>query len=141
MWHQDSTNFPMDRPAITFWIAVDEVRPEQGPVQFYSGSHRRGMLGLIPAGGRYDLLDEYPELAQLPLSPPPHLQPGDCSVHHGFVVHEATANDTPDPRWSYLITYFPGDALYNGAPNHATDGFALQRGRPFDHPSFALVPQ
>jgi hypothetical protein len=139
-FHQDATNFPLDRNALTVWMALDEVTPEQGPVRFYSGSHKGGLYGSIPPGGG-DIRDEYPELERYPISPEHHLQPGDATVHHGLVVHGAGANNTPRPRWSYLASYFPADARYNGMPNHDTDGFGLRKGYAIDHPSFRMVEE
>jgi hypothetical protein len=139
--HQDATNFALDRNVLTVWIALAEVTPDQGPVQFYSGSHRCGLLGGIPPGNKFDLVDEYPELARFPVSPAHHLQPGDCTVHHGLVVHGATANATPRPRYSFITSYFPADARYTGAPNHDTDGFGFKRGETLSHPSFTPVPE
>jgi ectoine hydroxylase-related dioxygenase (phytanoyl-CoA dioxygenase family) len=139
-WHQDSVAFPVDRNALTVWTALDEVRPDQGPVQFYSGSHRCGLLGRGAPDRKTDLLDEYPELRRFSVSPAHHLQPGDATVHHGLVVHGAGANNTPYPRWSFAVCYIPSDARYTGAPNHDCDGFGLKVGEPIDHPSFTLVP-
>jgi hypothetical protein len=139
-WHQDSPNFALDRPAISIWIALDEVKPEQGPVRYFSGSHRHGMLAAIPVQP-IDLLDEYPEIKRLSLSPAHHMQVGDCTVHHGFTVHGASANSTPIPRWSYLVAYLQADARYTGQPNPDTDGFDLKRRHPIDHPSFPLLPE
>jgi hypothetical protein len=138
-WHQDSVAFPIDRNALTVWIALDEITPDQGPVQFFSGSHRCGLLGRSSPDRRTDLLDEYPELGRFALSPPHHMHAGDATVHHGLVVHGATANNTARPRWSYAVAYFPGDARYTGAPNHDCDGFGLRVGQPVDHPSFTPV--
>jgi hypothetical protein len=138
-WHQDSPNFPLDRNALTIWVALDEITPEMGPVQFFSGSHRCGMLGCIPPS-RLDLMDEYPELARFAVSPPYHLQAGDATVHHGLTVHGASANNSHNPRWSYLIAYFPIDARYTASPNHDTDGYGLRQGYPIEHPSFTLIP-
>lgn len=140
-WHQESPHFPIDRNCLTVWIALDEIRPEMGPLQFYDGSHRCGMLGKIHPLIAGDLRDEYPELEALGVSPLHHLMPGDATVHHGLTVHGAGANVSPDPRWSYLIAYFPSDARYTGAPSHETDGFGLKVGYPIDHPSFTLVPE
>ncbi len=138
-WHQDFAHFPFDRNALTVWIALDEVKPDQGPVRFYSGSHRQGMFGRVDPLNQIDLVDEYPELTSLDLSPAFHLQPGDCTVHNAMTVHGAGANLCPDPRWSYLVTYFPVDARYNGMPSHDADGFGLKVGYPIDHPSFPRV--
>lgn len=137
-FHQDATNFPLDRNVLTVWMALDEVTPDQGPVRFYSGSHKGGLYGSIAPGGG-DIRDEYPELERYPISPQHHLQPGDATVHHGLVVHGAGANNTSRPRWSYLASFFPADARYNGMPNHDTDGFGLKKGCAIEHPSFRIV--
>ena len=139
-WHQDATNFALDRNVLTVWIALDEITPDQGPVQFYSGSHRCGLLAAIPPGSPFDIVDEYPELARFPVSPPRNMRPGDATVHHGLVVHGASSNNTPRPRYSYIASYFPADARYTGAPNFDTDGFGFKRGDTLDHPSFTPVP-
>jgi hypothetical protein len=139
-WHQDSVAFPLDRSALTVWIALDEITPDQGPVQFYSGSQRCGLLGRGAPDRSSDLLDEYPELERFVLSPAHHLQAGDATVHHGLVVHGAGANTTSRRRWSFAVAYFPSDARYSGAPNHDCDGFDLKVGYPVEHPSFTPVP-
>jgi ectoine hydroxylase-related dioxygenase (phytanoyl-CoA dioxygenase family) len=138
-WHQDSPNFPIDRNALTVWIALDEITPDQGSLQFFSGSHRCGLLGKIPPTPDVDLFDEYPELARFPISAPHHMRPGDATVHHGLTVHGTGANNAGRERWSFAVAYFPGDARYNGAPNHDCDGFDLKMGHTIGHPSFSLV--
>jgi hypothetical protein len=140
-FHQDSPNFPIDRNVLTIWTALEEVTPEQGSLRFYTGSHRCGLLGRNHADPKLDLLDEYPELARFLVSPPPHLHPGDATVHHGLTVHGAGTNTTHRPRWSFAVCYFPTDARYTGAPNHDCDGFGLEVGRPIEHPAFPLVPE
>ena len=97
-WHQDATNMPLDRNFLTIWVALAEISPQQGPVQFYSGSHRWGMLGRTHPENEYDLREEYPELASLQLSPAHHLQPGDCTVHHEITVHGTGTNMGRNPR-------------------------------------------
>lgn len=140
-WHQDATNFPLDRNVLTAWVALDEITPEQGPVQFYCGSHRGGLLGNTPYHGKFDIVDEYPELARFPVSPAHHLQPGDCTVHHGLTVHGASANCTSRQRWSYLVSYFADGTRYTGAPNHDCEGLDLKVGYEIEHPSFPLVAE
>lgn len=138
-YHQDATHLPLDRNSLTVWIALADITPDQGLVRFYSGSHRRGLLGRSGVDTLGDLREEYPELAGLEISPLRTMRAGDCTVHHGLTVHGSGINTTPDPRWSYLVTYFPADALYTGIPSHDADGFGLEFGRSLDHPTFSRV--
>ena len=50
-----------------------------------------------------DLLAQYPKLTELyEVSPPLHYQPGDATVHHGYMVHGAPPNETDRHRLAYL---------------------------------------
>jgi ectoine hydroxylase-related dioxygenase (phytanoyl-CoA dioxygenase family) len=105
-YHQDQPTFGVDRGGgFNLWIAIDEVRPEQGAMRFLTGSHREGSLG--PAGG---LLARYPKLLDVyDLSPPFHYQPGDATVHNSYTIHGTPPNRADKPRWSYVPTYIPAD--------------------------------
>ncbi len=141
-YHQDYPNFPLDRHGLlTFWIALEDMGPEQGIMRFFNGSHKEGPLGKRPldTGG---LLDFYPYVAEdYPLSEPLSLKAGDCTVHNSLVVHGAPANSTSDkPRWTYLMSYYPTDARWTGAPHHifnAEAGLKLQE--PVVSPKFPIV--
>jgi len=145
LWHQDQPDWAVDRKGLTFWIALDHVAPDQGCVQYLSGSFREGPLGMIPRAADADgkmrgLPEEYPELdARYSRSAPYHLEPGDVAVHHSFVVHGAGENRSSRPRWSYIVSYIPGDARYNGLANGDSDGLGLGRGDHFDLPDFPLA--
>jgi hypothetical protein len=140
-WHQDFGHYPFDRNSLTFWIALDEITPDMGPVRFLSGSHKMGMFGRVDPLNRVDLIDEYPELDALEKSPAFHMQPGDCTVHNAMTIHGAGANLRSEPRWSYICTYFPTDSRYNGMPSHDADGYGFKVGFPMDHPTFPKVPE
>jgi ectoine hydroxylase-related dioxygenase (phytanoyl-CoA dioxygenase family) len=109
--HHDGYNRCSDRSGpLTFWIALDEVTPEMGAMQFLSGSHREGPLGVVEQDE--DLVEDYPKLLDLyELSPPLHYQPGDATAHHTWTIHGAPRNTTGRPRWSYLFGYQPADVL------------------------------
>jgi len=89
------------------------VTAQMGGMRFVSRSHREGPLGAVFNDDRGDLLEQFPNLTSLlELSPPFHYQPGDCTVHHGYMVHGGPPNSTDKSRWSYLFSYCPADTRY-----------------------------
>jgi hypothetical protein len=133
--HQDYRFRPFDRGSMNFWVALDEVKPEQGSMYFLNGSHKLGPLGASVEGG----IESYSRLRECPVSEPLHLQPGDATAHHALVVHGARENATARPRWAYALEIIPGDALYTGAPSFYADGLNLEILHPPDHPDFPLI--
>jgi ectoine hydroxylase-related dioxygenase (phytanoyl-CoA dioxygenase family) len=124
-YHQDSSEHGSDRVGeMQFWLALDEVTPELGAMRFLSGSHREGPLGSIArirADGSAttlevdDLLAVYPKLAELyELSSPFHYQPGDATVHHGYMLHGAPPNTSNRDRLNFLFSYVPADTRWWG---------------------------
>lgn len=112
-YHQDSVEHGSDRAGeLQFWLALDEVTPEMGAMRFLSGVHRAGPLGAV-LRDEQDLLEQYPKLPDLyEMSPPFHYQPGDATVHHGYMVHGAPPNTTDRARWSYIFSYTPADTRW-----------------------------
>lgn len=112
-YHQDSVEHGSDRAGeLQFWLALDEVTPEMGAMRFLSGVHRAGPLGAVLRDER-DLLQQYPKLLDLyEMSPPFHYQPGDATVHHGYMVHGAPPNTSDRARWCYIFSYTPADTRW-----------------------------
>jgi ectoine hydroxylase-related dioxygenase (phytanoyl-CoA dioxygenase family) len=141
-WHQDFPYHAMDRHGVlNFWIALVDIPPEMGTMRFLNGSHRIGPMGrVIHRNDGKDLLDLYPWIAEeFEVSEPLQLKPGDATVHNLMTVHAAPENATTEPRWSYLTSMFPADALYTGAQQRRTDDLELTVNQPFDHPRFPVV--
>jgi hypothetical protein len=116
-YHQDSAEHGSDRAGeLQFWLALTECTPEMGAMRFVERSHREGLLGSVfNEDGGGDLLALYPKLTEtLGLSPPFHYQPGDATVHHGYVVHGSPDNETDRPRVHMLFSYAPADTRYWG---------------------------
>jgi hypothetical protein len=135
-WHQDMRFMPHDRAgSVNVWIALDEVTPNRGSLRFLTGSYAEGL-----AGWAEDLSTERPDLFErYEMSPPLHMHPGDATIHHSYTIHGAPANATEQPRWTYIISYFPSDVRYTGAPNPEHDGLGLPVGEPIDHDRFRVV--
>ena len=91
-------------------------------MRFLTGSHREGGLGAgIVLGGGPDVLGQYPKLLDFyDLSPPLSYEPGDATVHSGFMVHGAPKNQSNETRWSYIMSYFPADVRFTRRPIPST---------------------
>jgi Phytanoyl-CoA dioxygenase (PhyH) len=134
VYHQDHGAMPYRGESLVFWIALDEVTPEMGAMRFYNGSHQLNWLAGDPL--------TWPRLNEFPLSEPVRYQPGDATVHGTMVVHGAPENRTDRSRWSYIVNYFPDDAVYTGLAGRATVGAddVLVAGEPFpEHPYYPTV--
>jgi hypothetical protein len=114
-YHQDAPEHGSDRVGETrFWIGVDEVTADMGPMRFIDRSHQEGPLAavLFEEDGRViALLEHYPKLAER-LTPPIEYEPGDATVHHGYMAHGAGPNTTDRPRLSFLLDYLPAGVRY-----------------------------
>lgn len=117
-WHQDAPYKPFDRSGdMMFWIALEDMIPEQGTMSFLSGSHHDGSIGqTLDGGAGVDTVAR--ALLDRPASVPRAMAAGDASVHHGHVVHSAGANLTDRPRWAYTVSFFPG-CTGQRRPEHA----------------------
>jgi len=131
-YHQDPPN-GIDRVGgAAFWIALDEIRPEQGAMRFLTGSHREGPLGL-----EQDFLGHYAGLEEVyEWSPPLHYLPGDATVHQGDTVHGGPANTGDRPRWSFVAGYMSADCVVPDRGPHTSEGLL---GMPEPHERFPIV--
>ena len=108
-FHQDALDLPIDRNGyVSFWIALDHVRPDMGGMRFVDRSHTLGMMGLV------NLYETYPELKEMSLTDPIELAPGDATVHTMYTIHGTDTNQTAAPRWALIVAYIPEDAMYTG---------------------------
>lgn len=116
-WHNDMPYWPIDgRQICSVWVALDPVRTETGAVQYVKGSHRRGEKykpASFSGGDQYkeDLppvpdiegnRDQYDIIAY-------DLEPGDCTVHHGFLVHGSPGNSSSSLRRRAYVSRWTGD--------------------------------
>lgn len=143
-WHQDYISMPMDRiGGIQFWMALSEITPDMGTIQYLTGSHREYPLGAVHYGSNGQTMqDVHPELwEKYETSPQHHLHAGDVVAHHPLVMHAAEPNRTDRLRWAYQTFRIPADTLYNGIPftRFTEYGFNFQQWEPYDHPKFPIV--
>ena len=144
-WHQDAPNFPFDRRGfLTFWIALEDIAPEQGALSFLTRSHRIGLLGAIDGAGEDVPVEQLLTADDLDRVGEPvvmALQAGDATVHDGATLHAAGPNRTERPRRAWGVRFVPADTLYTGGAHRSFDGLGLAPFMPLDHPDFPLMGQ
>ena len=116
-WHHDLPYWPIrGNQVCTLWLALDEVCAQSGAVEYIRGSHRWGEHYHPPAfagddryrTGLKDVPDFERERETLDLVQF-DLEPGDCTVHHGLLVHCAPGNQTSNQRRRAYVTRWAGD--------------------------------
>jgi hypothetical protein len=139
IYHQDYPGHAVDRSSFfSMWIALHDMPAAAGTLRFYTGSHRRGVMGQafvddMDFRARYKLKDA-------DLSPPLDMRAGDATVHHALTVHGAPANRTSQQRWAYGYILMDADTRHTGAPDTFTDNVKLDPYALFDHPVFPRIP-
>src|SRR5437773_8441045 len=124
-YHQDQPlGFHIDPPElmVTCWLALDDSTLENGCLRVLPGTHRTGEL---PG----EVIQEYERRAEeggLPEEVPQVLKAGECSIHHGHILHCSTPNLSGQRRRGYATHYVSARCRYTGpAPNPE---FPLVRG-------------
>ena len=136
-FHQDTPgHMYLEGNFLTIWIALDEVTPEMGALQFYTGSQKLGNLGRSG-----DLFEQWGPLIDrhCTLTDPVTLQPGDATVHCDRMIHGTGKNSSGRIRWSWAGVLVPGDARYTGASAYFTDGLGLKPYAQLDHQKFPII--
>ena len=143
-WHHDMTYWPIDGTQIcTVWLALDEVNADNGAVEYIKGSHKWGQK-YRPASfsDNNQYTEDIPDVPDIEASRDDYdivqfqLSPGDCTVHHGLIVHAAPGNATSNvrrrahtSRWTGDdVVFYPRDGLQEMPPLPAE----LSGGDPLD---------
>lgn len=139
-FHQDFITLSIDRSAgMTFWFPLEAYGPESGTMSFINGSHRMGVMGNYSNYAFGDALDDFPRLRELPVSDPLSYEVGDINVHSHLTVHGAGKNLRDTPRWAYIMTVNPSDAVWTGATPEAFDATGMKPYHPFDDAVFPIL--
>ena len=111
-WHQDNTYFGHDPcEVLTAWLAITPATIENGCMQFMPGTQKLGQLDLKEAdihGSNMLTSGQTADFDPTSVEPfPVELQPGECSIHHAFLVHGSLPNNAPDRRMGITFIYHP----------------------------------
>ncbi len=116
-WHHDLTYWPVNGWQIaTLWMALDPVSDESGGVEYVKGSHRWGQR-YLPAtfSGDAQYTEDLPDVPDIEALRNRlelvsfELEPGDCTLHHGLVVHGAPGNASLRQRRRASVTRWAGE--------------------------------
>ena len=112
-WHEDSAywNGRVSTMAgiCTVWLAIDPATAENGCMRVIPGSQQNGFSdyeavnaneNIFHAQIRPDQVDENRAVYF-------ELQPNECSLHEGRLIHGARANTSNTRRAGYTMRYFP----------------------------------
>ncbi len=127
-WHQDIRYWSFQRPElVSVWLALGREYPENGCLSLIPGSH---LIELSPerTDAALFLREDLPENRTLiDRRVTPLLEPGDVLFFHCRTFHAASANRTPETKFSLVFTY------------HAADNRPLPGTRSASQPSIALA--
>ena len=98
------------------WLALDPVRAESGAVEYVKGSHKWG-TNYRPAtfSGSHEYSKDLPEMLDIEDMRDElefiqfEMEPGDCTVHQGLIVHGASGNHSSTNRRRAYVSRWAGD--------------------------------
>lgn len=98
-WHQDNGYNGLRDAYHQLWIALTDMRPENGSLWLIPGSHRRGVLPHRLAGTH--AVWEGDDRAQVPVT----AAPGDVLLFSSLLLHRTGPNTTGADRIAYVVEY------------------------------------
>lgn len=122
-WHQDFLFQPMTNDdMITCLLFIDDVTPENGPLEVIPGSHRGPLYshwhdGVFTGAVEDDIID--PQRGEITSCTG---KAGSVCLMHVNLLHGSAPNLTDRPRTLYITTYCAEDAI-ELSPNHLPSRF------------------
>jgi ectoine hydroxylase-related dioxygenase (phytanoyl-CoA dioxygenase family) len=124
-YHQDQPlGFHIEPPdrMVTCWLALDDSTVENGCLRVLPGSHLRGALSREEVVAVENAATDGSLEGEVALE----LRAGECSFHHGHVLHCSYANTSGKQRRGYATHYVSARCRYVGPPTE--EGFPLVAG-------------
>lgn len=125
-YHQDMPlGFYIDPPdMVTCWAALTDSTIENGCVWMLPGTHKFGII----EQSRWAAYEQMSLEGSLAEERPLELKMGDCSFHHGLILHSSRPNRTKQRRRGYATHYVSAKCRYTGPPEQENDAM-LMRGQ------------
>jgi ectoine hydroxylase-related dioxygenase (phytanoyl-CoA dioxygenase family) len=131
-WHQDLVFYPHTNVGTCqFLVALEDVGPEQGPLQVVPGSHKGPIFAHYNQEGEWTGAIADKDMADVALDKAVTLtgRAGSVSVHHSLTVHGSDRNMSSTGRPVFVITFSAADAIPYTAPPYPSSHYGkLVRG-------------
>ena len=122
-WHQDLTYWGLQPDeVVSVWLALSAATPGSGCMRMIPGSHKQGMVAHEGTFSDRNILSRGQTIV-VPIDESDavdvELQPGEMSLHHGWVFHASHPNSSNDRRIGFNMnlaapvvrqTLFEGDS-------------------------------
>lgn len=109
-WHEDSAYWKGRLSAydriVTVWLALTRSNRENGCVRVIPGTHLNGFSEYESTGRERFFSTQISEKIDESQAVSFELEPGECSMHDGRIIHGASANTSPHRRTGYTMRYF-----------------------------------
>lgn len=142
-WHQDYSYWTRTVPLshLTCWMGLDDSTTENGCVYYIPGSHRWELLPVTGLTGDmkaiYDVLTEEQKAGFKPVAS--EVKAGECSFHHGLMVHGSFENRSSRPRRGVVLNV-TRDGVVSSVAEPLLEGVpALGKGVPLGGQFFPLL--
>lgn len=105
-FHQDNQYTFLDGPALNFWIALNNMTPENGCLAVCPGSHKSGTLDAKQSPDK----DEHQTITyEVEEYLPARIRAGDCVVFDRLMVHGSGKNNTNEDRVAFALQFHRND--------------------------------
>ncbi len=136
-WHQDIAFYPHTNVGTCqFLVFLEDVGPEQGPLQIIPGSHKGPIYAHYDTQRVWTGAIKDADLANTQMNKAVTLtgKAGTVSVHHSCTIHGSSRNMSTSNRPAFVITYNAADAIpYTAAPYPSSHYAELIRGSQPSH--------
>jgi ectoine hydroxylase-related dioxygenase (phytanoyl-CoA dioxygenase family) len=110
-WHEDSAfwegRLSTYDSIVTVWLALDRSTKDNGCMAVIPGTHDNGFSEYVDVARERNTFTR--QIKDIDTSKAVYfeLEPGECSLHDGRIIHGAAANTSPMRRCGYTMRYFP----------------------------------
>lgn len=146
-YHQDWAYWQMiaECKTVTCWIALDDVRPDSGPMVFLEGSQTLGIwtlpMGITGDDAQKPQLPEGFKTREVPVIIPK----GSVSFHHGLLLHGSDRNFSASRRRALVSHVMSTECTYRPGQYHQNEDWMKlhaeypQPGERFRGPQFPVM--